>query len=228
MHAIAHVVNDLRARSRAERANVFRSNFRLDADSRVLHFGSGDGRSIAAVLQGAGVAPGNVYIADARPDLVEKGQALYGFSPVVVPESGQLPFEDAFFDVVYCAALAPAKSDVPADGVDQASGERDQADDRQMRQAEEIRRLGRGYFVQAPNRWFPIESQTWLPFGGYLPKRLLIPLLRFLKREPGMAIRPDRRWLTVTQMRRLFPDARIVRERVLGMTKSIIAIKGLK
>jgi hypothetical protein len=228
MHAIAHVVNDLRARSRAERANVFRTNFHLDPDSRVLHYGSGDGSAIAAVLQGAGVPPGNVYIADSRPELVAKGQALYGFSPVVVPESGPLPFEDAFFDVVYCAALVPGAKSASAGEERGGPPSGDPENDvRQTQLAEEIRRLGRSYFVQAPNRWFPIESQTWLPFGSYLPRRLLIPLVKLL-REPRLAIRSDRRWLTATQMRRLFPDARIVRERVLGMTKSIIAIKGLK
>lgn len=227
MSAIAHAVNGLRARARAGRATLFRTHFRFGLGSRVLDIGSGDGTTIAAVLQGAGVPPGNVYIANVNGELVDKGHRLYGFAPVVIPESGRLPFDDGFFDVVFCSSLI-ARVARPNDEVGEAStgpGLDGGADTCQTELAAEIRRLGRGYFVQVPNRWFPIESQTWLPFGGYLPRRVLIPLLRLMKRSRFKATSPDPRLLTVGQMRRLFPDARIVRERVLGMTKSIIAIK---
>ncbi|BAU48111.1 methyltransferase [Sulfurifustis variabilis] len=229
MSAIAHAVNGFRARARAGRAHVFRSRFRLGPGSKVLDIGSEDGSSIAAVLQGAGIAPGNVYIADIDVESVERGRRLFGFTPVVIPESGRLPFDDGFFDVVYCSSVIEHVT-LPKTAVWTLRSGREFrriADERQAEFASEIRRLGRGYFVQTPNRWFPIESHTWLPFVGYLPRRLLVPLLGVTNRVWVKRTSPDWRLLSIAEMRRLFPEARIVRERVWGMTKSIMAIKGL-
>lgn len=230
MSAIAQAVDVFRARARAGRASVFRNHFRLGPDSKVLDIGSEDGTSIAAVLQGVGVPPGNIYIADIDRDQVVRGHELFGFTPVVIPEFGHLPFEDGFFDVVYCSSVIEhvtlPKSEVWA----VASGRefRRISDERQAEFAREIRRLGRGYFVQTPDRWFPIESHTWLPLVGYLPRRVLLPLLRFSNRTWVKQTSPDWRLLGTRQMQQLFPDARIVPERVWGITKSIMAIKGLK
>lgn len=229
MSAITHAVDGFRARARAGRAHVFRRHFRLGPESRVLDIGSEDGSSIAAVLQGARVQPRNVYIADIDPQAVERGHRLFGFTPVVIPETGRLPFEDRFFDVVYCSSVIEHVTLAKADVWEMRSGRafRRIADERQSEFAREIQRLGQGYFVQTPNRWFPIESHTWLPFVGYLPRRLLIPLLGVTNRAWVKRTTPDWRLLSVGRMRRLFPDARIVRERVWGLTKSIMAIKGL-
>lgn len=229
MSAIVQAVNGFRARARAGRASVFRRHFRLGPDSRVLDIGSENGTAIAAVLQGAGVAPGNVYIADIDREAVEGGHRLYGFSPVVIPESGRLPFDDGFFDVIYCSSVIEHVTVPKADVWAVRSGRefRRIADERQTEFAREIRRLGRGYFVQTPNRWFPIESHTWLPFVGYLPRHLLVLLLALTNRFWIKRTAPDWRLLSTREMRRLFPEARIVRERVWGMTKSIMAIKGL-
>ena len=50
----------------------------------------------------------------------------------------------------------------------------------QQRFAEEIRRVGRNYYVQTPNRWFPVEPHFVTPFIHYLPGSLQFPwLLRY-------------------------------------------------
>lgn len=87
------------------RARVFREAFEIMARTRVVDIGSEDGSSIAAVLQGAGVKPKNVYIADIDPELVQRGHDSYGSTPVAIPGSGRLPFEDGYFDIVYCSLV---------------------------------------------------------------------------------------------------------------------------
>ena len=83
--------------------------------------------------------------------------------------------------------------------------------------AREIRRLAPAYFIQTPNYWFPIEPHYKLPFVQYLPNSL---------RRAVTGDDPERiRLLSARQMRSLFPDAELWRERVCGLTKSLVAVR---
>jgi len=92
--------------------------------------------------------------------------------------------------------------------------------------AAEICRVADRYFVQTPNKWFPIEPHYQLPFVQFLPDRLL----KALNRRFSLGWREKGRWEPITllgarELRRLFPDAEIHRERVLGLTKSLMAVR---
>jgi hypothetical protein len=97
--------------------------------------------------------------------------------------------------------------------------------ERQRVFADEIRRVGKRYFVQTPNRHFIIESHSWLPFVGSFPRALFVPVIKFTNRFWIKQTIPDYNLLNVTEMKELFPDAEIVAERKFGLTKSVIAIK---
>jgi hypothetical protein len=99
------------------------------------------------------------------------------------------------------------------------------AAERQSAFAEEIRRVGRQYWIQTPDRRFPIESHTWLPVVGWIPRRALLPLLRVTNVVWIKKTAPDWSLLGRSEMSRLFPDAAILEERVLGVPKSIIAVR---
>jgi SAM-dependent methyltransferase len=86
--------------------------------------------------------------------------------------------------------------------------------------ANELRRVGERYFVQTPSRSFPVEPHALLPLVHLLPRRLgrrLWPL--------GVSDDPfeGTRLLGARELRELFPDAVIVRERVGPLTKSLVA-----
>jgi SAM-dependent methyltransferase len=87
--------------------------------------------------------------------------------------------------------------------------------------AREVRRVGARWFVQTPNRWFPIEPHALLPGVHWLPR----PLGRRLWRL-GVSGDPydEVRLLGARELRSLFPDAVIVRERVGPFTKSLVAV----
>jgi len=92
--------------------------------------------------------------------------------------------------------------------------------------ANEIRRVGARYFVQTPNRWFPIEPHYQMPLFQFLPQRVQ----RFLNRHLTLGWREKGNWeeinlLSGRDLRRLFPDAEIHRERLLGLTKSFMVIR---
>ena len=104
----------------------------------------------------------------------------------------------------------------------------------QQRFAAEIRRVGRQVFVQTPNRWFFIESHFLTGFEHFLPWRVARQLLRFcsvrglFRSGDNVDLRQlaaELRLLDFRQMQTLFPDCEIHREKWLGLTKSLIAVR---
>jgi SAM-dependent methyltransferase len=227
MSLLHGLVERVRARARKGRAAVFNREFTIDANTRIVDIGSENGSAIARVIAGTNIQPQNVYIADIDAELVQGGQQRFGFVPVVIPESGRLPFEDGFFDIVFCSSVIEHVTVPKSEVWSTRSGAvfRQRAEQSQEAFAKEIRRLGKAYFVQTPNRWFPIESHTWLPFIGFAPRRLQVPAIALSNRIWIKSTNPDWHLLTAREMGALFPDADIRRERFLGLTKSIMAIR---
>ena len=108
----------------------------------------------------------------------------------------------------------------------------------QRRFAREVARVGRAYWVQTPNRWFPVEPHLLTPMIHFLPRPWQKAVIeKFTIWEWVAHPRPDQRafylehylrdiqLLDSRSMRRLFPGARLIRERFLGLTKSLIAAR---
>jgi hypothetical protein len=100
--------------------------------------------------------------------------------------------------------------------------------------ANEIRRLAPRYFVQTPYFWFPIEPHARFPLLHWMPEswRYRIIMKRtcgFWQRQTdlGRAVNQIQGAVLVDkgQLRYLFPDARIIPERYLALTKSLMAIR---
>jgi hypothetical protein len=100
--------------------------------------------------------------------------------------------------------------------------------------AKEVRRLAPRYFVQTPYFWFPMEPHARTLFLHWMPESWRYRLL--MKRTCGYwQKRPDvgsavmaiqsASLLDKQQMKFLFPDAEIVSERILGITKSLMAVR---
>lgn len=149
---------------------------------------------------------------------IEAPKATDGFSWVLA--SGlELPFADGQFDIVYSNSAI----------------EHLYLEKNQVRFASEIARVGKRYFVQTPNRWFPVEPHYLTPFIHYFPPRMQLKLLRNFT-VWGLLARPslelcrrdvdEIRLLDSRDMRVLFPGAAIEREYFLGLTKSLTAVYG--
>ncbi len=104
----------------------------------------------------------------------------------------------------------------------------------QKKFAAEIRRVGRQVFVQTPNRWFPIEPHFMTLFVHFLPRRLAKMLLPWLSFRgwvrSGDNVDPremaaELRLLSLCEVKELFPDCEIHREKWLGLTKSFMAVR---
>lgn len=105
----------------------------------------------------------------------------------------------------------------------------------QRRVAREILRVGRAYFVQTPNRHFPIEPHFLFPFFQYLPVPTRIYLVthfnigwtgRMSDREAAREFVESIELLDGHTFRDLFPLARIWEEKFFGLVKSFVAYGG--
>jgi hypothetical protein len=128
-----------------------------------------------------------------------------------------LPYPDASFDLVYSNSVIEHVSTW----------------ENQQRFAREVRRVGKSYYVQTPSRWFPIEPHVIGIGTQWLPKSWQRRLIRYTT-VIGLLRQPSKKWvddfveevrlLTYKEVRSLFPEARIERERVLGITKSYVIV----
>lgn len=105
----------------------------------------------------------------------------------------------------------------------------------QRRMASEIQRVGKAFWVQTPNYWFPMEPHFHFIGWQWLPLAVRVSILR--RRacgwrgpcpDPLMARRlvEEIRLLTRKEFQELFPGANIVAERFYGFVKSWIAVGG--
>jgi hypothetical protein len=114
------------------------------------------------------------------------------FTNVVVSNADgcALPFRDQSFDWVFSNAVIEHVGGAP----------------RQEQFASEIRRVARkGYFVATPNRYFPVEPHTLIPFYQFPSPRLQSKVCRF---APGyLRIYEPVDLLSARNLRALFPGA---------------------
>ena len=147
----------------------------------------------------------------------EQGLRLAG-AAFVVGDGTRLGFADGAFDVAFSNSVIEHLG----------------TPERQQAFASELRRVARGLWVQTPARSFPFEPHLLAPCVHWLPRGVQRRLLR--RFTPwGWLARPSpeqierhlaqTRLLTGREMRRLFPDCEIQRERFCGLTKSWVAVR---
>jgi hypothetical protein len=109
--------------------------------------------------------------------------------------------------------------------------------EKQAAMAREITRVGRAYWVQTPNFWFPMEPHFLVPGWHWLPEEARVSLIR--RRACGWrgpcpdleVARETVREVRLMQRRELdglFPGATIQAERFGGLTKSFVVYGGFQ
>ncbi len=93
--------------------------------------------------------------------------------------------------------------------------------------AREVRRLAPRYWVQTPSKYFPIEAHTGMPFWWYYPESVRRRLKRkWHEKLPAWTEMIEGTDIVEQQeLEAIFPQARILKETLMGMVKSYIAVR---
>jgi SAM-dependent methyltransferase len=189
---VARLASPFAARARARRHAHFFALTRLPERARVLDVGCGQ-IGLRALEPQLDIT--GVDLAP-RPDYP---------GPFVQADAAEgLPFADGEFELVYCSSVI---EHVPPA--------------RRAAFAREIRRVGRGWFVQTPAWSFPIEPHALLPGAHWLPVGLRRPYWRLGAAGEWEEISLLRR----TEVEALFGPA--LAERVGLLTKSWVCIRAV-
>lgn len=128
-------------------------------------------------------------------------------------------YEDDQFDVVFSNSVIEHVGGMPE----------------QHAMAREVMRVGKRYFVQTPNRYFPIEPHFLFPLFQFLPLSVRVFLIQHFAigwtgkiTDRAQAVRRAKaiRLLTKAELIDCFPGAKLDRERVFGLIKSYTAYSG--
>jgi SAM-dependent methyltransferase len=187
---LAKLASPLAAGARARRHARFFALTRLPRGARVLDVGCG-----------------RIGLRALEPELDITGVDLaprpeYPGPFVQANAADGLPFADDEFDLVYCSSVI---EHVPPA--------------RRAAFAREIRRVGRGWFVQTPAWGFPLEPHALLPFAHWLPPGLRRRYWRF-----GAA----GEWEEISLLRRVEVEALFgpaLAERIGPLVKSWVCVR---
>jgi SAM-dependent methyltransferase len=221
-NALVKLVERSRERFQEQRADLFLELMQPGPGLRILDLGGNRGQFAERLRLRADL---DITVADIIDFSTEC--AARGFHFIQLQDGARLPIDDAAFDIVFCNSVIEhvtlpkqqcAELRLPESAWARAALQA------QKTFAQEVRRIGRGYFVQTPHRDFPLDLHLWLPLTNWLPHaalQRLVPVTdRYWIKWSGV---PDWHLLGPAQMQAFFPQASIWIERFAGLPKSIIA-----
>jgi hypothetical protein len=107
--------------------------------------------------------------------------------------------------------------------------------DNQRRAAREIQRVGKTFWVQTPNYWFPMEPHFQVPGWQWMPVQMRIAIIRRVRcgwrgpcpdRTAARQLVEEVRLLSRSELGTIFPGATLIPERFCGLVKSWTAVGG--
>ena len=198
--------SDTVRRWRQRRYAFFMDMCAVEPGHRILDVGAGSGGALERFNH-----TNRIVALDQRPPQRGSWLDAPNVTTVVADAAEGLPYADGEFDVVFCSSVIQY---LPAE--------------RRAAFAAELRRVGVRYFVQTPNRRFPVDPHYQVPFIQFLPqaaRRWLNARLTLGWRAKGDPAEFE--MLTRRELAALFPDGEIHRERLLGLTKSFMVVGGV-
>lgn len=194
---------------RPRRIRAFRERFpEIDNGASVLDVGGTPGWWKM-------VAPNNIRLTIVNLDAKQDKEAVALGYRFMVADGRYLPFKDKEFDLVVSNSVIEHVGDF----------------EDQRRFAQEIMRCGKRFYVQTPNKWFPVEPHLIALGIHWLPTTLARRLVRWFSvwawvtkatQEDIDQFLNNTRMLCERDVKLLFPGCEIGVERFLLLAKSFL------
>lgn len=195
----------LQISSRQRKFDLFMELFDPSPQDLVLDLGGGDGSYLSTMYPW----PERVVVIDIQLERIARIGSFSRALPLLA-DGTRLPFAGGAFDLLWSNAV-----------IEHVGGH-----DNQQAFASEVRRVAKAYFVTTPWRGFPIELHYKLPLYQFVPKRLQ----RAISQHMAIGWYGRGEWEEINllwhrQLRMLFPEAQVIKQRVTPWPETLIAFR---
>jgi SAM-dependent methyltransferase len=160
---ISPLAVNLSIHARKKMLNIFFSRFNPIKGMKILDIGvTSDSEEPSNYLEKTYPYLDDITCAGIQ-DCSELISMFPGIQFVQLIKDQPLPFVDKSFDVVYSNAV-----------IEHVGSRKNQQDF-----IDEILRVGKNFFITTPNRWFPVEHHTHVPFLHFLPQKYFRKFLQY-------------------------------------------------
>ncbi len=210
--------NSLSEKSRSRKLRMFFSLLRPGPQDRVLDIGGEcDPGGSSVQLSDNYPWKHRLTILNIDSHAMQRVKATYPQTSVMLGDACRLPFPDKAFEIGFSNAVIEHLFSWP----------------NQQAMAAEMQRVCKRWFLSTPNRWYPYEFHSRIPFVSWLPAALMHKATRILcynhvHHRYMSGLRTDEiRLLTAREMRLLFPRSHIIPVRITFMAETLLAVGGI-
>ena len=190
--------------SRLRKLELFNRTFSPTAQMRVLDIGAQTNAGGNEGLQFTDwyAWKNNLTAVNLSPQHIWQIRRRYPQVNAVIADARELPWPDKYFDIVHSNAVIEHVGDF----------------ENQRKMASEIMRVGKQWFAATPNRWYPFEFHTRLPFvtwfGGnaYLSAKRIIGYDHFRKKYTLGNKKAGFRLMTARELKSCFQHSTIIKQ----------------
>ena len=202
--------------SRKRKLELFYRVIRPSQETKVLDLGAEvnpDGESNLQLIDSYPWKR-NITAVNLSHEHILKIKKYYPEIDAQVGDACNLPWSDKYFDAVYSNAVIEHVGDFQ----------------KQKEMAAEIMRVGKRWFVTTPNRWYPFEFHLRLPLVTWLPGQTYLWVGRIVsynhvKNKYMLGLdHTGLRLMTASELKRCFPNSKIIKQRVTFMAETLIVV----
>jgi len=210
---ISALFNKLSQRSRRLKMELLAQHVPLTGTERVLDIGSQVDSQAKQLLERF-PDQSRIVATNLMTEHLERIRAAYPTIHAVRSDARKLPFPDKSFDLVYSNAVIEHVGNL----------------EDQQRMADEVRRVGKRWFLTTPNRWYPFEFHARMPLVSWLPPRWMHRATRLwsynhvLGRYQSGIDCSDVSLLSARQLRRMFPDSLVLKPRITFWPETLVVV----
>lgn len=200
------IFKNIQEKSREKKFRLFMETFNPTKKTKILDIGPGQGTFLEKLYP----FKQNITCIEISQRNIDKFKKNNPGIKIIKGDARGMKFKDSSFDIIFSNAVIEHVGDF----------------EKQKDFADEIRRVGKSFFITTPNKFFPYEPHYRLPLFQFLPKIIQ----KWLSNVFPLGNYPKGCWedinlVSSSGLKKLFPKSKIIRQRISIYPETLIAIK---